>query len=145
MSGSHDTKTIIGRTVDVSFPEFGIEGVASRVDTGAMTSSIHCKDVVEITEDGESVLCFTLLDEEHPEFTGSPRVAHTFEKRTIRSSNGDEQERYVIESEIVVAGQTLITEFTLADRESMSFPVLIGRRLLAGHFIVDVEIERGST
>ena len=63
----------------------------------------------------------------------------------MRSSNGEEQERHVIETDVVVNGRTLRTEFTLADREAMTFPVLLGRRLLRGKFMVDVSLRRKST
>jgi hypothetical protein len=56
----------------------------------------------------------------------------------VRSSNGEVQERHVVETDVVIAGRSLRTAFTLADREAMNFPVLLGRRLLRGNFLVDV-------
>ena len=137
-------KLIVGRTEPVDLPEFGLMGLAAKVDTGARTSSIHCKDVELVTRDGEQQIAFTLLDPDHPEYTGTRLYAHEFTTKVIRSSMGEEQERYVIESDIVVAGRTVRTEFTLADREAMNYPVLLGRRLLRGNFLVDVGISRAS-
>ena len=62
--------------------------------------------------------------------------------RIVRSSNGEQQERHVVEADVVIAGQVIRTEFTLADREAMNFPVLLGRRLLRGNFLVDVAKRR---
>ena len=39
------TKKTIGRADIVDFPDLGIEGVKAKIDTGAFTSSIHCKKI----------------------------------------------------------------------------------------------------
>lgn len=142
-----DDMRIIGRIEPVDFPHFGLTGLEAKVDTGARTSSIHCTDVRvdHELEDGRRHISFTLLDPEHPDFNGRRLRARRVETRLVRSSNGEEQERHVIETDVVVAGATLRTQFTLADRESMNFPVLLGRRLLRGTFLVDVGRRGTST
>lgn len=137
-------KLIIGRVERVDFPRFGLIGLEAKVDTGARTSSIHCADVeVEREhEDGSQNISFTLLDPEHPDYNGRRFKARRVGVRTVRSSNGEEQERHVVEADVVIAGRTIRTEFTLADREAMAYPVLLGRRLLRGNFLVDVARKR---
>jgi hypothetical protein len=137
-------KLVIGRSERVDLPRFGLFGLEAKIDTGARTSSLHCADVrIEAEdEDGLRHISFTLLDPEHPDYNGRRFRAKRVASRTVRSSNGEEQERHVIESEVVIAGRALRTEFTLTDREAMQYPVLIGRRLLAGQFIVDVSRRR---
>jgi hypothetical protein len=51
-------KITIGRTDRADFPNLKIEGIDIKVDTGAYTSSIHCKDIEEM----DGVLYATLLD-----------------------------------------------------------------------------------
>lgn len=135
---------MIGRVERVDLPRFGLVGLEAKVDTGARTSSIHCGDVrVEGEEqDGRRAISFTLLDPEHPGYNGRRFRARGVDTRVVRSSNGEEQERHVIEADIVIAGRTIRTKFTLADRESMNYPVLLGRRLLRDHFLVDVSRRR---
>ena len=140
MSAPRPDKLVIGRTVAVDFPQLGLESIAAKVDTGAMTSSIHCKDIELVRHPLGEQVAFTLLDPDHPEYTGRRLHAPDFTTKKIRSSFGNEQERYVIKSDLIVAGRRLTTEFTLADRESMVYPVLLGRRLLRGNFVVDVEV-----
>ncbi|MCW2972559.1 MAG: ATP-dependent zinc protease [Thermoleophilia bacterium] len=137
-------KRIIGRVERVDFPRFGLLGLEAKVDTGARTSSIHCADVSveEEHEDGSRHITFTLLDPEHPDYNGRRFRARRVGTRVVRSSNGEEQERHVVEADVIIAGQTIRTEFTLADREAMNFPVLLGRRLLRGKFLVDVARRR---
>lgn len=133
---------IIGRVERVDLPRFGLIGLEAKVDTGARTSSIHCTDVqVEAEdEDGRRLISFTLLDPEHPDYNGRRFRARRVDTRVVKSSNGEVQERHVIEADVVIAGRTIRTKFNLADREAMNYPVLLGRRLLRGKFLVDVSL-----
>jgi hypothetical protein len=135
---------VIGRVERVDLPRFGLLGLEAKVDTGARTSSIHCTDVrVEAEgDDGRADISFTLLDPEHPDYNGRRFRARRVASRTVRSSNGEVQERHVIEADVVIAGRTIRTKFNLADREAMNYPVLLGRRLLRGNFLVDVSRAR---
>lgn len=137
-------KQVIGRVERVDFPRFGLLELEAKVDTGARTSSIHCTDVrVEAEDDdGRLHISFTLLDPEHPDYNGRRFRARRVATRTVRSSNGEVQERHVIEADVIIAGRTIRTKFNLADREAMNYPVLLGRRLLRGNFLVDVARRR---
>lgn len=129
-------KKIIGATEIVRFPELGWHDVTARVDTGAATSSIHCSRVKVIEKDGKARLSFYLDVKK-----GAPKEAFSvsdFKERTVRNSFGQTEKRYVIKTVIVVAGRKIRTEFSLADRRKMSYPVLLGRKLLNGRFLVDV-------
>lgn len=133
-------KRVVGRRELVDFPEFGLQGVEAKVDTGAYTGAIHCSNIhVERQPGGRSVLHVQLLDPSHPNFDGRPLQFASFTRRDIKSSNGDVQERYVIRTVIRLFGEDYPTEFSLSDRSDMKYPVLIGRALLRqGRFVVDV-------
>lgn len=139
-------KIVIGRVERVDLPRFGLSGLEAKIDTGARTSSIHCADVTVEAEDSDGLrhITFTLLDPEHPDYNGRRFRARRVGTRTVRSSNGEEQDRHVIAADVVIAGRAIRTELTLADRESMNYPVLVGRRLLAGSFVVDVSLRRAA-
>lgn len=124
-------KTIIGAEQVVSFPEVGIEFINARVDTGAATSSLGVKKIKE--EDGK--LCCTMPNKETVCFTN-------FKKTIIRSSFGHIEERYVVKLLVNVSGRNIRTDFTLSNRAKMKFPVLLGRKLLKGKFIVDVSLKQ---
>jgi hypothetical protein len=47
-------------------------------------------------------------------------------------------QRAVVKAKIEVKGKKFIVEANLNDRSHMKFPVLIGRNLLYGNFVVDV-------
>jgi len=52
------------------------------------------------------------------------------DRRQVRSSNGERQHRHVIETQICLGKLCWTSQLTLANRASMAFPVLIGRRAL---------------
>ncbi|PJJ58795.1 ATP-dependent zinc protease family protein [Hymenobacter chitinivorans] len=133
-------KRVVGRRELVDFPQFDIQGVEAKVDTGAYTGAIHCSNIrVEQLPDGRQILRVQLLDDTHPNFNGRPMYFADFSLRDIKSSNGDVQERYVIQTIIRLFNEDYVTEFSLSDRSDMKYPVLIGRLLLRrGRFVVDV-------
>lgn len=133
------TKLTIGRSDVADFPQLGLEGVPVKVDTGAYTSSIHCHHVVQhaATASRPARLTFELLDPEHPQFAGREMSTTDFERRSVKSSNGEAEERYVIRTRIRLFGRDFPLELTLTERGEMRFPVLLGRRLLKGRFVVD--------
>ena len=41
-------KKVIGRVDVVNFPKLNLNEISIKIDTGAYTSSIHCKDIEEV-------------------------------------------------------------------------------------------------
>ncbi|WP_338868177.1 RimK/LysX family protein [Spirosoma sp. SC4-14] len=126
----------IGMTDLVDFPDLALTDVQVKVDTGAYTSSLHCKDVRLVKSGSKTKLSFWLLGKTDE----STRRFYTdeFSQRMIRNSFGVAEKRYVIKTRIILFGRIIRTEFTLADRENLKNPVLIGRKLLRNRFVVDV-------
>lgn len=57
--------------------------------------------------------------------------------KQVKSSNGTIEERIFIKTKLEIYGKTYETEISLTDRASMTYPMLIGRKLLKNRFIVD--------
>ena len=128
-------KRNIGRIDKVDFPLLDLFDIESKVDTGAYTSSIHCKNVkVE-----NNYLKCNFLDEEHPNYHEKEIVFDEYDVKVVKSSNGQSEPRYRIKTEIVIFGKTHEIYLTLSDREEMRFPVLLGRRFITRKFVVDTE------
>ncbi len=132
-------KQIISRKVVVDFPQLGLKNVLAKIDTGAYRGTLHCTDVKLVEQGGKQYLSFVPLDLRHPDFSHKPVVFNHYTKNTFRSTNGFHEDRYVIETEVVVDGQTHVIEISLSDRTDMRAPVLLGRRFLRGKYIVDVD------
>lgn len=124
----------IGRRETVDFPDLGLFGLTAKIDTGANTTALHCSHVR--IENG--VLIFRLLDETHPEYQATEHRFEKFEQKTIKSSFGESELRYIIRTKITIGKRTLRGIVSLTDRANMKYPVLIGRRLLKSRFLVDV-------
>lgn len=129
-------KQIIGMTDVVDFPDLELFDVKAKIDTGAYTSALHCKDVRLIKSGLRTKLSFCVIEQ-----TGDVAkkfYSADFKQRLIKNSFGIAEKRYVIKTRIKLFGRIIKTEFTLADRERMKNPVLLGRKLLRNRFIVDV-------
>lgn len=125
-------RKIIGAFEKVSFPKYDIPDVMAKIDTGAYTGALHCT-LIEENKD-KKILRFSPFD--HPEITIRTKK---YRKTQIRSSNGVDERRYVINTEIEFDGQKYPIILSLADRSAMKWPVLIGRRFLrSNRLLVDV-------
>lgn len=129
-------KQIIGRTDKVDFPELGFNNIDVKIDTGAYTSSIHCN---HIREEGD-LLCCTFLDPQHADYNGKEMFFKAYDITAVKSSNGEIQYRYVVQTKVRIFDKSYTITLTLSSREDMRFPVLLGRKFLTKKFIVDTEL-----
>jgi len=126
---------ILGRYDRVDLPMLGLTNIHAKIDTGAYTSSLHCRQARVV----DGLLEFILLDEEHPEFTGMKFSVAEFEERDIKNSFGDLERRFVIVTTLKIFNEEITTEFSLSNRGSLKFPILIGRKILRDRFLIDVK------
>ncbi|MEY4440607.1 MAG: hypothetical protein RLY49_233 [Candidatus Parcubacteria bacterium] len=130
-------KKIIGRLEYVDIPDFHLSNIEAKIDTGAYNGAIHVSMVTEFEREGKAYIRFILLDEEHPEYHGKAFETDEFEERRVRSSNGDIQHRYAIPVTIHLKGLELKTKLSLSNRKDLRYPILLGRKIIKKHFIVD--------
>ena len=136
---------LIGRREYVDFPELNIFRIEAKIDTGAYTSALHCKDINIKQINGKDILCFKLLDETHPEYNEQEHCFEDFIQKNIKSSSGEKELRYIIKTLIVIGRKRIRTTVSLADRANMRYPVLIGRKMIKNKFMIDVaEIHTGG-
>ena len=130
---------VIGRREFVDLPLLHIHNTEAKIDTGAFSSAIHCEDMKVINENGISYLTFTLPAEY---YSGNKTQRHktaVFSQKKIKNSFGEAEERYVIRTQIHIGHKTIMADFSLSDRKSMRYPILIGRKAIKGKFIIDVK------
>lgn len=122
----------IGRIEKIGFPDLNIESVDAKVDTGAYTTSIHVSGI-------------KLKDNKLFFWVGTPKNKFIFDKFSIievKNSFGKVQKRYSIFTRIKVGEKTYKIHISLANRNKMKYPVLIGRRFLYRfNYLVDVTKE----
>lgn len=118
----------------ISLPDAGVDWIKAKLDTGARTSAIHAFD---LEHDGAGLVRFSV----HP-WQGSDEDPVAVERevldvREVRSSNGQVEERYVVQMAVAMAGRTIDAEVTLSRRDEMGFRMLVGREALAQGYLVD--------
>lgn len=133
-------KKIIGRLEYVSIPDFDLFGIEAKIDTGAYNGAIHVSLVSEMERDGKKYIRFILLDEQHPEYHGRAFETDEFVERRVRSSNGEIQHRYAIPVTIILKGLELKTTLSLSNRKDLRYPILLGRKVIKKHFIIDASV-----
>jgi hypothetical protein len=84
---------------------------------------------------------FKLLDPTHPNFYDQEIIMPLHKQKNVRSSNGTVEERMFIKTAITLGGKTYNAELSLTDRSDMKYPMLIGRKFLNKHYIVDVSMK----
>lgn len=130
-------KKIIGRKDLVSFPEFELENVPVKIDSGAYSSSMHCQSI-EVIEFGEKEqLRVIFLDSGISGYTGKEVIFDDFKTKVVKSSNGIAQERFFVKGTVRLFGETYETVFSLTERTGLRNPILLGRRLLNKRFLID--------
>lgn len=130
-------KTIIGRAELVRFTELGDILVPAKIDTGADVSSLWASNI----EETEAGLVFALFNRSSRYYTGHVITVPKSQYHMTRIANsfGEKELRYVVKLRIELKGRRIKASFSLSNRSSKLYPILIGRRLLKGKFLVDVE------
>jgi hypothetical protein len=107
-----------------------------RVDTGAEASSIHATELQLIAGgDGEPRLRFDIENEAGERVILDRPIADVVE---VRSAGGSEP-RYRVLLTLAIGDVETRVPVTLRDRSAMTHKLLVGRDVLAGRFVVDVE------
>lgn len=117
--------TEIGWREFVDLPDLGISRFRAKIDTGARTSAIHATRQKIVAQDGADWVEF------HVPVPGTPRTtrcrARLVEFRAIKNTSGIPEDRYVVETTLVLGGRRWPIEVSLADRENMGFDLILGR------------------
>lgn len=130
-------KCVIGWREWVALPGLGVAGIKAKVDTGARTSALHAYRITPFERDDESWVSFYLHPVQHRRKPEVHCECVLHDLRSVRSSNGSLEPRYVISTMAVVSGVEREIEITLTNRDEMGFRMLLGREALRGQFLVD--------
>lgn len=128
---------VLGWEEWVALPELGLPAIKVKVDTGARTSALHAVFIEPFGPARNRMVRFGV----HP----IPRrsdieitcIAPLVDKRDVRSSNGEREERYVIKTPIAIAERVWPIEITLTNRQMMTYRMLLGRQAIPAGVFVD--------
>lgn len=130
-------KIIIGRLESIALPELAIEDLQVRVDTGAKTSSLHVDNIKKSIINGVHSVTFDIHPDVHNVDTILQCTAPISDMRKVKSSNGTTEQRYVIQTPVVLGREEWSIEITLTDRSDMNYLMLFGREAIGSRFLVD--------
>lgn len=131
------SKLLLGWREWIALPQLGLTLVKAKVDTGARTSTLHAFYVDSYRRGGERYVRFGV----HPIQRRTDIVVHgealLIDQRQVTDSGGHREDRFVIQTPLVLAGREWPIEVTLTNRETMLFRMLLGRTALSGQAKVD--------
>lgn len=133
-SNSHAT---LGWREWVALPELGIKRIKCKVDTGARSSALHAFYLEPYRSEGVERIRFGI----HPLQRRTDRecicTADVIDQRIVTDSGGHQENRYVIETTVILGVASWPIEITLTDRDTMRFRMLLGRTAIKNRFVVN--------
>ena len=129
---------VLGWEEWVALPQLRLPAIKAKIDTGAKTSALHAEAIEPFGSTSAPQVRFTIRPApRRPDISvvcSAPVVDH----RAITSSNGIREDRFIIETQIVIQGHTWPIEVSLSNRDEMSYRMLLGRQALkAGGALID--------
>jgi len=120
----------------VFLPELGLPAIKAKVDTGARTSCLHAFSVEPFEKLGKEWVRFGIHPNQDDTQTEVFCEAEIIDKRMVTDSGGHQEERFVISTELELAGQRWPIEVTLTNRDTMLFRMLLGRTAMGNKIVV---------
>lgn len=128
---------VVGWREWIALPELGIASIKAKVDTGARTSALHAFNIRTEERGEKRVVKFSVHPIQGDEETVVECEGEFLERRTVRSSSGDESRRPVIRTRVSLGARNWPIELTLTRRDAMGFRLLLGRQALRSRCLVD--------
>jgi hypothetical protein len=126
--------TTVGSIELIDFVEYGASNLPCKIDTGAYSGALHCTSIEEVSEAGVKKIRFSRFDDPNTVIEVSD-----YSTGRVKSSNGEVSNRFFISTRIRLQDIEYDIKLSLADRKSMKWPILIGRRFLRENkILVDV-------
>lgn len=121
---------ILGWREWVALPQLGLPAIKAKVDTGARTSSLHAFAVETFGPENAPRVRFGVHPVDYRDDIEVWCTAKVVDRRHVRSSNGQMENRFIIQTPIQIGDRTWPIEISLSNRETMAHRMLLGRTAL---------------
>jgi ribosomal protein S6--L-glutamate ligase len=121
----------------VGLPDIGLPALKAKIDTGAKTSALHAYQVAGTRRNGIDFVEFRVHPARRRRDLDILCCAQIIDRRDVISSNGEKEQRYVIETRLNIGGRSWLIEVTLTNRQTMNSRMLLGRQALQQGVIID--------
>lgn len=133
-----DDKIVFGWVEKAQLVPWGVT-LKAKLDTGALTSSMHATDIEQFEKDGEQWVRFTsrVEDERTDEVTKKQFERPLYRTLTVSGAGGKDK-RPVVLLDVCMNDTIYQEQFSLRDRGDMVYPLLLGRRTIKHLGVIDV-------
>src|SRR5208282_5208649 len=121
---------VLGWREWVALPQLGLAAVKAKIDTGAKTSALHAFSIETF---GPANAPFVRCGVHPADYDSNVVVwctAKVSDRRYVRSSNGQAEQRYIVNTPIRIGGREWPIEISLSNRYTMAHRMLLGRTAL---------------
>jgi ribosomal protein S6--L-glutamate ligase len=129
--------TVVGWQEWCALPDLAIPAIKAKVDSGAKTSALHAYQIEPYQRRGHAYVRFHVHPLQHNNDIVVACHASVLDQRTVTSSNGQKERRYVIASRCIVGHLDFTIDITLTSRDMMTFRMLLGRDALRQLAVID--------
>ena len=138
MPSSQAAAGVFGWVEKAYVPALGVTTKA-KMDSGALTSSVHADNVERFRRDGEKWVRFTItLTDTETDRLVTRTLERPFVRRIRLSGAGGVDRRLVVMLNICIGKQLLHEQFSLSDRSDKIYGLLIGRRTMERMGLLDI-------
>ena len=131
---SKHVRWVIGTVEQVDLPDWGIESLPAKIDTGARSSALHVENIEEL---GDGRVRFDVRLHRKKRTKRVHVTADIVRQARVRPSSGHSELRYFVKTTVRIGPVEREVELSLVDRERMLFRMLLGRTSVAGDFLID--------
>lgn len=127
---------VIGWTEYVDLPDWNVQRLRAKVDTGARSSALHVENI-ELLRGGR--VGFEIVLHRKKRDRRVHVTAPVSRRSRVRSSNGQIDTRYFVRTTLRLGPVEREVEVSLVDRVHMIHRMLLGRSALSGPFLIDID------
>jgi ribosomal protein S6--L-glutamate ligase len=108
----------------------GLPAIKGKIDTGAKTSSLHAFNIESFYIEDVEYVKFDIHPLQKNKKLSRSCTSRVIERRMVSDSSGKKEKRIVIESDLMIGDKKIRIDLTLANRDSMTFRMLLGREAI---------------